>query len=111
PCWAVGVGVRSDEPSGNVPELSLVSWTVPHASDPTAWPTSTPDATPGPVHSAVRVRGQVMPGGVVSTTLTVCVADAELLLVSFAVHTTCVVPSGSGCGASFVTIKALSHRS
>jgi len=47
-----------------------------------------------PVHSTVIAAGQVIVGGVVSTTMTSLVHEAALFETSFAVYSTTVSPSG-----------------
>ena len=61
---------------------------------------------PLPSHSTVRSEALVsIVGGVVSSTVTVCVHVAELPAASVTVHVTVVSPNGKVPGASLVTVS------
>ncbi len=110
PLASVAVQVTTVAPSGNSAGASLPTTGAGSTRSLTAGrPRAT--AVPGPVASTVTGGGAVIEGGVVSSTVTSCVAVAELPLASVAVQVTTVVPGGNSAGASFVTAGAGSRAS
>src|SRR5579871_1899954 len=83
PAWSVAVCVAAVVPSGYDPIAGSLIVTVPQTSLPSAVPADAVAALL-PVHSFVTSPGQVIVGGVVSTTVTVEVQAAALPLESWA---------------------------
>ena len=113
PASSVAPQETSLEPSANV-ELDggEQPWSVikpPQLSVPMVAAAKVAVALLDPVHSAVTLAGQVIGGGVRSTTVTVPVQELGLsqLLVGVTVNVTVVVPSPYGPGGFCVSVTAL----
>ena len=107
---SVTVQVTVVTPIGNDPGASFVITAFGPAFVSVAVPRST--AVRSPVASTVREDGaEIRRGGVVSRTVTLCVAVAVLSAVSVAVQVTVVTPIGNDPGASFVIVGAESKMS
>src|SRR2546426_143577 len=95
--WA-SVAVQSTlvVPSANIePEAGVQTGVSLPSTRSSAVTTKIPVAPDAPVASRVTPGGEVIVGGVVSTTMTVKDSDAVFPWESVAVHTTVVVPSGN----------------
>ena len=102
PAASVAVQVTVVVPSGNRAGASLATDATPTASDASGVAMST-GVPSGVAASTVTLTGAASDGGVVSTTVTSCVAVCVLPASSAAVQVTVVVPSGNRAGASLAT--------
>jgi hypothetical protein len=105
PLLSVAVQTTVLIPTGKVAAALLVIVVAPQLSVAPANPRKTPVALHAPAPAlTVTGGGQVITGGTLSTTVTVCVQVAKLPLLSVTVQVTLVVPMGKLAGASFVML-------
>src|SRR3989442_13517862 len=102
---SVTIQVTVVVPAGKCAGASLLTVATPQLSEVTGAPSATPEAEHTPASAlTVMAAGQVIVGGSLSTTVTVCWQVLLLPFTSVAVQVTTVVPTGKSAGALLATL-------